>query len=232
MEVREAVERRRSCRAFLDRPVDPTLVRDIVVRAGRAASGGNLQPWIVHVLTGEPLAALVRAVLEAIGERDPRDLAGDYAIYPEPLWEPFAARRRAVGLQLYAALGIGRADAEGRRAQFRHNFAFFGAPVGILVALDRRHGPPQWSDLGGYVATLMLLAEEAGLATCAQEAWTLAHRPVKEFLGMPETEMLFCGIALGHGDPDHPANAFRTARAAPDDWCRFHGFAADTPGGA
>ncbi|RAI43967.1 nitroreductase [Rhodoplanes roseus] len=224
MHVFEAVDSRKSCRAFLPTPVDGALVRELIERATRAASGGNLQPWSITALTGAALADLVRDVRAALGTLDPRNLNGDYPVYPEPLFEPFRTRRFENGVALYRALGVARGDDAGRLAQYMQNYAFFGAPVGLFIALDRRCGPGQWTDVGGFLATLMMLARGYGLSTCAQESWARITTIVTPLIGLPDTEMLFCGVAVGYADENAPVNRVRTTRAGVDEVCRFVGF--------
>jgi nitroreductase len=224
MDIREAVETRFSCRAFLDTPVDAAVVRDILTRAAQAPSGGNVQPWRVHVLAGEPLARLKRMIVPR-ATAAPRGEGAEYDIYPSGLKEPYERRRREVGELLYRALGVTREDRPGRYRQYARNFAFFDAPVGLFFAVDRQMGPPQWSDLGMFIQTVMLLARGHGLHTCAQEAWTFWHRTVGEFLALPAEHMLFCGLALGHADPDAAINRWRAPRAPLTDFASFHGFA-------
>jgi nitroreductase len=224
MDVFDAVSSRTACRAFLDKPVDPQIVRDLIVRAARAASGGNLQPWQIYALTGAPLAALKRQVAAAIAERDPRQEEAEYPIYPKTMWEPYKLRREHHGVQLYGALGIARDDAAGRLDQYKRNFQFFNAPVALFISIDRKLGPGQWADLGGYIHALMFLARGYGLDTCPQESWARMHRIVGAFVKMPAEQMLFCAVAIGYGDHAHPANSFHSPRAAPEEFCRFFGF--------
>ena len=224
MDVFEAVDSRISCRCFLDRPVDPALVRKLIAGAARAASGGNLQPWHVYALTGAALAELKRRVAASITDRDPRHEEAEYPIYPKTMWEPYRSRREHHGVQLYGALNIDRDDASARLAQYKRNFDFFNAPVALFIAIDRRLGPGQWADLGGYIHALMYLARGYGLDTCAQESWARMHRIVGAFVKMPPEQMLFCALAIGYGDRSHPANSFRSPRAAPQEFCRFFGF--------
>jgi nitroreductase len=115
-------------------------------------------------------------------------------------------------------------DRPARYRQFSRNFAFFDAPVGMFVSIDKHMGPPQWSDVGMFVQTIMLLAREHGLHTCAQEAWTSWHETVRDCLDLPDTLMVFCGIALGYGDMDDPVNGWRTQRAGVDEIAEFRGF--------
>ncbi len=224
MDVFEAVDSRISCRWFLDKPVDPAVVKELIVKAQRAASGGNLQSWFVHALTGEPLARLKRIVAERIENEDPRHFKSEYPIYPEPMFGVYKERREEHGVQLYGSLGIGRDDADGRLGQYKRNFTFFNAPVGLFITIDRRLGPGQWADLGGYIHALAFLARAHGLDTCPQESWARVYDTVGPFLKLPPEQMLFCGVAIGYGDRKHKANDFRSPRAGLSEFCTFHGF--------
>lgn len=220
MQVSEAVAARRSVRGFLGTAVDPALLRDLATRAARAASGGNLQPWHVDLVHGDSLVRLKQAMQAklAAGEKEPPA----YAIYPLGLDDPYEGRRVAVGEAMYGHVGIARDDRVERRRWFARNFGFFGAPAALFVTVERDMGPPQWSDLGQYLATFMLLAVEAGLATCAQECWAMYPRTVEGFLGTPADRMLFCGMAIGHEDPAEPANRLRSERAPAGEWLVEH----------
>lgn len=225
MDVREAVATRFSCRAFLPTPVPEPVVRDILERASRAPSGGNLQPWRVFALAGAPLAEL-KALIAPRAVENPRGEGAEYPVYPPGLTEPYDARRRTVGALLYRAIGVAREDRAGRYRQYARNFLFFDAPVGLFFAIDRQMGPPQWSDLGMYVQTVMLLARAHGLHACAQEAWTFWHKTVSVFLDLPPELMLFCGMALGYADPDAAINRWRSPREPLDGFASFRGFEA------
>ena len=224
MNVFEAVDSRIACRAFLDRPVDAATVRDLIARAARAASGGNLQSWNVYALTGKALADFKAIVQKRIARGDPRLTKTEYPIYPEPMFGVYEQRREAHGVQLYGSLGIDRSDPAARLRQFNKNFEFFGAPVALFITIDRRLGPGQWADLGGYIHALAFLARGYGLDTCPQESWARLHRTVGAFVKMPPELMLFCAVAIGYGDRNHPANSFRSPRAALADFCTFFGF--------
>jgi len=221
MTVTDAVDRRISIRAFRNEPVSGALVREILDAAARAPSGGNLQPWRVYALTGQPLEDLKAKAREtmAAGLEE-----GEYDVYPPNLWDPFRTRRFQCGEDLYATIDIPRDNRAGRLAQLAQNLNFFGAPVGLFFALDRKLGPPQWSDVGMYMQTLMLLAVERGLDTCAQEFWARLPKTVGAFLDMPEDHMLFSGMALGYRDEAHPINGLRTRREAVDDFAVMRGF--------
>ena len=217
MHVTEAVMARRSIRQFLDRPVDGELLHTILDTARHAPSGGNLQPWQVTVLTGESLTRLRTAMQSAMATPQ----TPEYRIYPPDLPDPWRARRGANGEALYGALGIGREDKAARMRQMARNFDFFGAPVGLFLHMPKFMGPPQWADLGIWLQTVMLLLVEAGLGSCAQEAWSIYPETVKQVAQIPEDHVLFCGLALGWPDPEAPVNSFANARAPLAESARF-----------
>lgn len=219
MNVTEAVDRRVSVRAFKPDPVPGALVREILEAAHRAPSGGNLQPWRVHALAGAPLEALKSKVAANLGGETP-----EYDVYPDNLWDPFRTRRFECGEDLYATLGIPREDKPARLQQLFKNTQFFGAPVGLFFSLDRKLGRPQWADVGMYMQTVMLLAVERGLATCAQEFWARYPKTVAEHIGLPDDHMLFSGMALGWADETAPINGLRTRRDPFDVWATMSGF--------
>ncbi len=221
MNVTEAVARRVSIRAFKPDAVPAAMVRDIIEAAHRSPSGGNLQPWRVHALTGAPLQDLKDAALAALMSGADES---EYAVYPANLWDPFRSRRYQNGEDLYAAVGIPREDKPARLRQLFKNAELFGAPVGLFFSLDRRLGPPQWADVGMFMQTIMLLAVERGLDTCAQEFWSRVARTVADALGFPEHHMLFAGMALGWRDQTHPINTLRSRRDSFETFAEMLGF--------
>ena len=220
MNVSQAVAQRISVRAFRPDPVPGALVREILEAAARAPSGGNLQPWRVHALTGAPLETLKARVRE-----NPFGETPEYDVYPPNLWEPLRTRRFQCGEDLYATIGIPREDKPARLAQLAKNGELFGAPVGLFFSLDRKVGPPQWSDVGMLMQTIMLLAVERGLDTCAQEYWARYPQTLAEVLNLPADHMIFSGMALGYRDPDAAINTLRTRRDPFEVWGEMLGFA-------
>ena len=220
MRVEQALRNRKSCRAFLDCPVDPKIIRSIIVRAARAPSNGNLQPWQIYVLTGNALASLKQAARQHLDDQTPL-ATPEYQVYPKPLKDVYDQRRQAIGEDLYQVLGIPRQDKQKRRGQFAKNAQMFDAPVGLFAYIDRSLGYGQWMDLGMYLQSVMLLCEEHGLATCAQGYWTFFHETVSEATGAPDTFMLACGLAVGFEDQSAPINGLHSARAAVDDFAVF-----------
>ena len=179
MNVSQAVDYRRSVRGFLDKPVDPALVKDIVERAARAASGGNLQPWHVDIVQGDSMARLTGIMAEKIANRESE--MPEYAIYPVGLTDPWEGRRAEVGEMLYTSLNIPREDKKARAMWFARNFQFFGAPVGLFISLDRQMGLPQWADAGALLNSIMLLLCGAGLDSCPQECWAVYPKTIGSF---------------------------------------------------
>ena len=220
--VSEAVDRRMSVRSFLPRPVPYETVYEILDIARRAPSGGNVQPWEVHVLAGEALENLKADVAKKIqsGERE----TNQYDIYPQKLWEPHRSYRFKCGEDLYALIGVTRENKAGRLVQYAENYKCFGAPVAMFFSLNRNFGPPQWSDVGMLMQTIMLLAVERGLDTCPQESWSDFPDTVAIHCGLRDEVILFAGMAMGYRDPDHPLNRLRTDRAAVEDFATFKGF--------
>jgi nitroreductase len=225
MHVRDAVASRYSCRAFLPKPVPENIVRDIVELAARAPSAGNMQPWRVYALAGEPLDRL-KALLAPRMSELPKGEGTDYTIYPEPLGEPYHRRRAEVGELLYKSIGIPREDKAARYRQFARNWQFFGAPAGLFFAREKSHGPAQWADIGGYLQTVALLARGYGLDTCPQQAWVSFHRTVRSFLDLPDHLMIYSGMSLGFADLEAPINRWRSPRAPLEQFASFSGFTA------
>ncbi|HEY2145103.1 MAG TPA: nitroreductase [Steroidobacteraceae bacterium] len=219
--VSDAICTRHSCRAFTQQTVDAATVRALLQVARFAPSGGNLQPWIVHVLSGESLARF-RSFLAPQLMAMPMGGAAEYPVYPPDLKEPYRSRRRKCGEDLYSLVGVARDDRAGKLRQFAGNYDFFGAPVGMFFFVDRCMGSAQWSDIGMFIQNIMLLAREQGLDTCPQEAWAVWHQQVGEFLGVGPSLMLFCGLALGYADTQAPINRLRTEREAVDAFVTFH----------
>lgn len=220
MDVSEAIRSRRSIRAFSPRSVEPRIVADILSRAAWAPSGSNMQPWCVHVVAGESLQALRAAALAAFtaGAIDP-----EWAYYPNPIPEPFLARRRACGFGLYGHLGIERGDLAGRQHQHARNYELFDAPVALFFFMDARLARGSWLDYGMYLQNVMLLAREHGLDTCPQAAWLELHRVVREQLAIPASLTMVCGMALGHRDAAARINEYQPPRDPTTAFTTWHG---------
>lgn len=218
--VSEAVATRRSVRAFLDRPVDLATIRDVMDRARMAPSGCNFQPWEASVLTGEPLREL-QSRMKQSPPQDPQEYD-----WSAPNASPsHLARLHALSAAMYGAEDIAREDKERREAFVAANVVSFGAPAVLFCYFPRLMGPPQWSDVGMWLQTVMLLLREKGLDSCPQEFLWQYARLIKAYLGVSdESHIFFCGLAIGYRDPDAPVKRFERPRVPLDEQVRFIGF--------
>ena len=221
--VSDALETRFSCRAFLDKPVPEADLKALIGTAVRAPSGGNLQPWHMWAVQGEPLKNFVAEIQGKMADQ-PGGEGSEYHIYPPDLKQPYDTRRRDIGERMYDVLGIAREDKLGRLGQMARNFEFFGAPCALFFALDKTMQEGQWSDMGMLIQSIMLLARERGLHSCPQEAWAIWAPSVKAFLNIPDNMTFFCGLALGYADPDAAINQLESPRAPMDEVIDYIGF--------
>jgi nitroreductase len=222
--VDEALRTRRSVRAFLPTPVPRAEVDQLLQLASRSPSGSNIQPWKVHVFSGALKQRITREILEAI-DRGPRDqYKREWNYYPVQWREPFLGRRRKIGWDMYGLLGIPKGDFEGTERQRRQNYEFFGAPVGMIFTLEEDLEIGSWLDLGIFLGNLMTAARGHGLDTCPQAAFADFHTVIRPILGIPDNQVLICGMALGHADETAVVNRLQTDRAPLADYASFAGF--------
>jgi len=217
MDVAEAVASRRAVRAFLDKPVDSAVLRRVIAAAQMAPSGFNFQPWEGVLLTGEKLGEMSQLMLAASPQDPP-----EYQLVPKGLPQLYKDRRDGIVARRMEAAGFARDDKAGLAKMQARNFEFFGAPVALLTFGPRVMGLPQWSDVGMWLQTVMLLLVGEGLASCPQESLFVHGRLIKHFVGVSdETHLLFCGMAIGYPDPDAPLNRFERSRAPIGEAVRF-----------
>jgi nitroreductase len=221
--VDEAITTRKSVRAFLQTPVERITVEELLAVASRSPSGSNIQPWKVRVVAGDVKTRLTQAILNAI-ERDGLDkYQREWNYYPVQWREPFLGRRRKIGWDMYGLLDVGKGDHEGTHRARLRNYEFFGAPVGMIFTLDEDLEIGSWLDLGIFLGAIMIAARGRGLDTCPQAAFADFHRVIRPLLNIPENEIVVCGMALGHIDPEAPVNALTTERAPISDFTTFEG---------
>ena len=221
--VDDAIITRQSVRAFLPTPVDRATVETLLELSARSASGSNIQPWRVRVVAGAIKDRLEKAIFDAVA-RDGFELyQREWNYYPVNWREPFLGRRRKIGWGMYSLLGVAKGDFEGTQRARMRNYEFFGAPVGMIFTLDEDLEIGSWLDLGIYLGTLMIAARGHGLHTCPQAAFADFHRIIRPILDIPEKEVIVCGMALGHIDPDAPVNRLATERAPLADYASFEG---------
>ena len=220
VDVYEAVLSRRAVRGFTDEPVPAEALERVLAAASWAPSGSNIQPWRIYVLTGAPLACLKKVAIERVAAGFPWD-EREFEMYPSSLKSPYVERRRAFGNERYASLGIARQDWDARQRAAIGNWDCFGAPAALFCYIDRDLGRPQWSDLGMYLQTVMLLLRAEGLHSCPQMAWSQVRETVAETVRPPDDLMLFCGMSIGY--EDHAVNYIRTGRASLGETVTFIG---------
>ncbi len=223
MQVSEALERRISIRQFLSDPVDRQQVTEILNVARRSPSGGNLQPWRVIAVAGAERQAVIELARKSLAP-GAVELPEERPIYPPNLWEPYRSRRYKLGEDMYALLGIARTERDRRLAQWARNYEFFGAPVGLFFVIDQRLGHAQWAHLGMFMLGVALAATERGLGSCMQEAWAAVRPQLKAHFGLPEEDMIYCGMSLGYPDLNAAVNQLRAERAPVDAFASFRGF--------
>ena len=224
MELLDAVSTRISARAFLDTPVSKDTVYKILDYARLAPSGSNMQPWHIHVVSGQTRQQLIDKAL-AFAEVHPiGSLKQEYQAPPQNFISPYKKRRHACGMALYSALKIDRKDKDARAKQIMQNFYFFGAPVGLIFSMHRSLMPGQLGDLGILMGNIMLITREYGLHSCAQGFWQDVQPAIREVLGIPEEYYIYNGMALGYLDEKHPANTVETGRVPVEKFAQFVGF--------
>jgi nitroreductase len=221
--VTEALKRRISTREFLPQPLPQQLLREILDVARWAPSGGNMQPWKVIAVAGAERDAVIE-LAKRIHAAGGADESGDRPVYPANLWDPYRTRRYKVGEDMYALLGIPRDDRSARLARFARNFEMFSAPVELFFVIDERMGYGQWAHLGMFMQSIALAALERGVSSCMQEAWATLRLSLKVHFALEEHEMIYCGMALGHADPDAAVNSLRSERAPVEEFASFRGF--------
>lgn len=220
--VATVVGTRRSVRAFRPDPLRRELVEQILEEAATAPSGANIQPWRVYVVSGtvkDVLADILVAAFRAGSAPAP-------AHFPDPLPDVFRTRLTDFGARYYASLGIHRNDTLARMRQTEQNFSFFGAPVGLIISIDRRLKPHSWIDIGLFAQNLMIAAKARGIDTCPQVAFAPFHDQIASHLHMPPEEVTAFGMSMGYGDPEAKVNQTRMPRERVQDFARILGFPA------
>jgi nitroreductase len=218
--VEQCITSRKSVRGFLPRAVPMELIERLLAIAAFAPSGSNIQPWKVHVVTGECRDRLSAALLEAYHSSTPEQREYDY--YPTTWRSPYIERRRATGWGLYGTLGIEKGDKQAMSRQLGKNYEFFGAPCVLFFTIDDDLGKGSWLDYGTFLQSFMIAATSHGLGTCPQAA--LANYPdlVKRHLDIPANQVVICGISVGYEDADEVANQFRPDRIDISDFVTLH----------
>ena len=220
MIVSEALKKRKSVRAYLDKTPTQKEIENLLNLAKHAPSGVNTQPWKVAVVRGESKKNLQEKLLKAFEDGTKQDM--DYQYYPLEWKAPYSKRRAACGLQLYQSVAITREDKKRRLEQWAANFRAFDAPVMLFFYMDDVMQTGSFLDFGMFLQSLMLAATAEGFATCAQGALAEYSTIVKETLDIPKDTILLCGMALGYEDKEAAINSYRTPRVDIEEFVHFH----------
>ena len=220
-DVEAAIVSRRAVRGFRPDPLARGTIDHLLNVAARAPSGTNMQPWRVIALAGDPLAAFTAGMVEGF----PTETTGsERPYYPSPQYEPYLSRRRKLGWDLYGKLGIARGETDKMRAHMANNLRFFGAPVGLICLIDRKLEVGSWIDYGMFLQTIAIAARGQGLDTCHMAIFSEFHHTVRKLLGLPEDDIVVCGVAIGYEDKQAPANALVTERVPAEEFTEYRGF--------
>ncbi|WP_249142953.1 nitroreductase [Bradyrhizobium liaoningense] len=219
--IDEIIAGRFACRDFSSAPVGRGTIEQILRVARFAPSGANIQPWHVYVLTGAAKDRVSAALREA-HETARDEHVSEYSYYATDLPEPYLQRRQEFGRLFYGSLGIAQSDLTARAGQTAKNYAFFGAPVGLIVTIDRRLQVGSWLDLGMFVQNVLLAAAGHGLQSCPQETFSKYHRILRPLLSVPEEQMVVCGISIGRAR--NAAQSRLMPRADVAEFASFAGF--------
>jgi nitroreductase len=222
-DVDRIIRRRFASRAFTNRGVPQRTITDILDVARFAPSGANIQPWRVYVVGGAKKDEISRVLLKAHEEaRDQH--SSEYQYYAPQLPEPYLSRRNQFGRLFYGSLDIEQSDMVGRARQTAKNYGFFGAPVGLIVTIDRRLEQGSWLDLGMFIQNVMIAAGARGLQTCPQETFAKYHALLRKLLPIPSEEMVVCGMSIGFAEDDCLNKGSLMPKAAIEEFARFIGF--------
>ena len=219
MNLNELIKSRYSVRSFTDDTVYIETIREILEISSNAPSGGNIQPWKVYVVTGKTKEKLIKKALSNFDNGVQEKI--EYDIYPRPLDEEYKRRRSECARDMYTALSIKQDDTELRLSQIRENFKFFGAPVGMIVTIDSAFAENGWGHVGMFIQNICLSAVDNDMGTCLQESWSIYPETVKDILNIPDNEVIWCGIALGYPNKEHPINNYRTSRESIEKFVTF-----------
>ena len=219
MNIKEGIEKRFSVRAFTNEVPSMELISEILKTANAAPSGGNIQPWKVYVLNEHAKNNLAKKTLHNFDNGVQEEI--EYDIYPKPLADEYKKRRYECGADMYNALSIEKDDLDSRFKQIRENYNFFGAPIGMIITIDRTFGSNGWGHVGMFLENLWLSAIHHGLGLCLQESWSIYPKTVKEHINHPDNEIIWCGVAIGYEDKNHPINQYRTRRESLESFVKF-----------
>ncbi len=219
MDVKQAINDRRSIRGFKKDAVPQELLRKTLELGVRAVSAVNAQPWEFFVATGDVLERIRQDNMRSYNSQQPTDIThvSVDGVYLE--------RSREIGRALFSAMHIERGDRVKRAEWSQRGIRFFDAPVVIILCMD-------WSldetifrfDMGCVAQNICVAAMEYGLGTCVEDQAIFYQETLRRNLGIPESKRFVCGIAVGYPDWDFPANQVISTRAPINTITQWRGF--------
>lgn len=226
MDIVEAINKRRSIRAFKPDPVPRSILKEIMELALRAPSWANTQPWEFAIVGGKELEEINRRFVEKADEEPTPDLGR-----PQEYPELYANRRSSLTRMELELKGIRREDKEGRGWWRLQNLTHYGAPAVIHILIERSFyfqgkGINVWPvfDCGLIAENIMLIATKYGLGTIAQAQAVMYPDVLREVLKIPDTKLIVLGIAIGYPDGDDAINSFHSERDPLEKVARWYGF--------
>ena len=206
--IQKVIRQRKSIRDFKPEPVPKELIEKIIEAGIWAPSNSNRQPWEFIVVTGNKLKELNEKLREAleIGKSSKRELKTWDDAYPRPKEGERRSRELMKGMLEYA-------QKAGLKPQefIKRNFSFFGAPVVIVVLMEKGYGYGSLVSVGACIENMLLQAWELGLGTCWMMIPLEYGDVFRELFEIPEDKYLVSTIALGYAS-DSPINEFRSTR--------------------
>jgi len=219
MNVSEAIKQRRSVRAYLDKPVEPDLLKKIFQQAQDTASNCNTQPWHVAVVSGEARNKIEQAMVSDImagKEPTPHFIPGDQGLKDE-----YRKRQIACAISLYDAMDIKYEEKDKRQQLMLRNWQFFGAPHAAFFSMPKTMSEINAVDMGIYLQSVMLLLTENGLASCPQGALAMYTDAIRKMANIPENNAIMFGLSFGYADTQAPINQFEVGRDELDSCVEF-----------
>lgn len=219
MDIKTAMEERRSIRGYLNKPVEKDTLEQVLQLATRSISALNAQPWEFAVLTGD--------IMKKIGEDNEACFVKgvEEDVEDPPLDGVYRRRMIDIAKQLFAAMDIKREDKEKRMWWTKRGFRFFDAPAAIIIMMDKELDESAHRfDIGAVTQSITLAAMEYGLGTCVEQQGVNYQRGLRKYLDIPENKRFVIGVAIGYPNPAFPANGVISKREDLSDITSWYGF--------
>ncbi len=206
MDICKIMKQRKSIRKYLDKPVLRADIKDLIRCAGSAPSAINLQPWEYVVTYGEEKDRLIRRLKKVHAIKNVSCGSGT----SNPLPKKIADRsRRALKVM---EPKIAKSEVPFNQFIEKGSCSFYGAPVVIIVLMDKVFPKLRYLDVGLSVSYLLLAAEAKGLSTCPIGLITEYGNDIKDVLNISKEKEVLLAISLGYEDQIAPENDFKTDR--------------------